>query len=611
MNKYETLINVLDVIRTEAPEAFRRYYPLETNTEELNYARSRAFIHLFLKVKFGLVDFDEREKFITDGAQDGGIDGYYIDNENKAIYFIQSKFRTTESNFNQKEILFTELLKMDTERILAGEKMDEHEVSYNSKILTMVNKIQEVSDIARWSISVAILANLSTQVTSLQLKKLTGLNATVYDKNIVYRDLVFPVIKGTYYNAEDLKISLNLSTSSSQCSLVDYNVKTSKNECNITLVFIPTVEIASAMYKYRNSILRFNPRSFLELSKNEVNKGIANTITNLKTNEFALFNNGIVVLSYGTHITGQVGKKGQGQLIITKPQIINGGQTAYTLSRIYEENVANKTNPNIFDNKEVLLKIITLNQDVSTSETEYTDLIESISKATNQQSPVNEADRRSNDQIQIDLQNYLFEKYGWFYERKRGEYADGTKAGYIKHSQIVNRETFLRMCKCCDMEPSNAKRMSHEQLFEKQHFTNTLINSNRFDEYFGAYQCFLALERIKKTFTKKNNNVFGASNYGNGLRHGIYAVISICKFYFTADKSVEQIEAITRGILARWIQFEAFASKQHHNHSYFILAIEKGDGTRKHVFNYGNYYKGSTLAKDLQSFFKVIGTTCK
>jgi hypothetical protein len=79
----------------------------------------------------------------------------------------------------------------------------------------------------------------------------------------------------------------------------------------------------------------------------------------------------------------------------------------------------------IFDSKEVLLKVITFHPEDQASQDEYLKLIQSISRATNQQSQVNEGDRRSNDSIQIQLQQFLFDKYGLFYERKRGEYADG------------------------------------------------------------------------------------------------------------------------------------------------------------------------------------------
>jgi hypothetical protein len=95
--KYELLLRILDKIREEAPEQYKRLYSRdEFDLEKVNQARSRAYIHLYLKVLFGLLDFNEREKNITDGTDDGGIDGYFIDRETKSIHLIQSKFRTTE-----------------------------------------------------------------------------------------------------------------------------------------------------------------------------------------------------------------------------------------------------------------------------------------------------------------------------------------------------------------------------------------------------------------------------------------------------------------------------------------------------------------------------------
>jgi hypothetical protein len=100
------LLNILDHIRDEAKSTpfTARYIASTTDPEQINQERARAFIHLYLKVRFGLLDFVEREHFITDGAYDGGIDGFYIDSEQKVAYFIQSKFRTTESNFATKQI---------------------------------------------------------------------------------------------------------------------------------------------------------------------------------------------------------------------------------------------------------------------------------------------------------------------------------------------------------------------------------------------------------------------------------------------------------------------------------------------------------------------------
>ena len=172
MTKYQTLINVLDVLRKEAPESYKFYHPLEKETEKLNQARSRALIHLFLKVKFGLIEFEEREQFVVDGTNDGGIDGFFIDKEKKMVYFIQSKFRTNQENFESREIKYEELLNMDVDRILDGETKYENGTSYSSKIQNLIKEIQEIDGIVKYNYEVIILAN-TKNVSQSKLRKLT------------------------------------------------------------------------------------------------------------------------------------------------------------------------------------------------------------------------------------------------------------------------------------------------------------------------------------------------------------------------------------------------------------------------------------------------------
>ena len=101
---YLALIRTLDSLRNEAPKNFKSYYPKVEEVEKLNQARAAAFIHLFLKVRFGMGDFVKRHENICDGSQDGGVDGYFIDTDNRCITLVQSKFRTTEKNFEEKSI---------------------------------------------------------------------------------------------------------------------------------------------------------------------------------------------------------------------------------------------------------------------------------------------------------------------------------------------------------------------------------------------------------------------------------------------------------------------------------------------------------------------------
>ncbi|MFK3991008.1 AIPR family protein [Psychrobacter sp. NPDC064578] len=303
MTKFETLIKIIDELRKEAPEGYKFYYPLETEFEKLNQARSRAYIHLFLKVKFGILDFEARESYITDGAEDGGIDAYYIDTELKTIFFIQSKFRVNEKNFESREIKYEELLNMDLDRVLDGEEKYESGIPYNNKVKKLISELRNVNGLGRYSYEVIILAN-TKKVPKSKLEKITGRvgNVSEYNFERSYEELLFPVVTGTFYNNSELIIEINLSDKSSED--ISYSVETEFTDCQISVLFVPTVEIAKTMYKYKNSILKYNPRSYLDLHSNDVNKNIENTIKNKATNEFALFNNGITMLSDETFLKG-------------------------------------------------------------------------------------------------------------------------------------------------------------------------------------------------------------------------------------------------------------------------------------------------------------------
>src|SRR5216684_3618718 len=101
---YAALLSTLDTLRAEAPKEFKKYHPRKNDLDKMNQARALAFIHLFLKVRFGVLDFHDRHSMICEGAQDGGVDAYFIDSDSRIVYLIQAKFRTSEKNFEEKSI---------------------------------------------------------------------------------------------------------------------------------------------------------------------------------------------------------------------------------------------------------------------------------------------------------------------------------------------------------------------------------------------------------------------------------------------------------------------------------------------------------------------------
>jgi hypothetical protein len=415
-------------------------------------------------------------------------------------------------------------------------------------------------------------------------------------------------VSGTLFNPKELKISINVNSKSAG-NRIDYYVDTELGECNITALFVPTIEIAKILYKYKNSVLKFNPRSYLELSAGSVNKRIQESITTKDSNEFALFNNGITMLSDSTYYSDRVGRKGEAEVLVTNPQIINGGQTAFTLSRIYEEKILMGQPLDVFDNKEVFLKVITFSEDgeAKIEEKEKLLLIEAISKATNDQTEVTEADRRSNEKIQIELQEKIFKDFGYFYERKRGEFGDGIRNKYIDRHKVIEREGFLRLCISINGNPGQARRASSRQIFMKDSF-NDLFDSGNYRKYFFGFKAFEYLNEIQRKFERDVNNRFGQAQYGYGLRYGKVALVSIITKKFQDIKLSENefeisVKAASDQVLNLWFGFEDYVRKQPANTFYFRTYEDPETGQEIQEVNFDNYYKGRTVGDDLKQYF--------
>ena len=582
--QYQTFLRILDALRDEAPPESKKYRPDAADLEKVNQARARAFIHLYLKVMFGLTEFKERERTITDAAGDGGIDGYFIDVDTKTIHLLQSKFRTTQENFEGKEISLEELLSMEINRILEGETQDESGQPYNGKILQMQRDISNLPDVARYSYRVVILANLKG-IQPSKLRQLTGgYAADIFDFEKTYKKLVFPVLTGTYFTASDIVIPFDLSNKNAG-SKISYNVSTKYGSCEITALFVPTIEIARVMDQYRNAILQYNPRSYLDLEGQSVNAAIRGTIMNSKTNEFALFNNGITMLSEETNINEKIGQKNKAQLRVKNPQIINGGQTSYTLSRIYRDNVA--VADDLFQEKEVLLKIITLLG--AESDQIKLELIDEISNATNKQTPVITADRFANETVHIELQHRVFERHGLLYERKRGEFSDGVLDGYIAPFAVIERNHFWRLFYSAN---GKVNRGFQKKLFQKNDFADILpATDEALDRLYLGVNVFQRLRREMKPHARIEKDLYGK----------VFAYIQL----FLDQGLTTDANTIDRNLAVLATKWDVFIELQRNSgktvgHRAFI---DKATGKPQVTFSEYKYIRGFTFERDLAAFF--------
>lgn len=586
--QYDTFLRILDRLRDEAPDIWAaRYRPDPADIEKVNQARARAFIHLYLKVMFGITEFVQRERTITDGASDGGIDGYFIDTEVRTIHLLQSKFRTTQKNFEGKEIAIGELLAMDVNRILEGEKQDENGIPYSGKIQQLQREISSLPDVARYGYRIAILANL-TGIAAGKLRLLTGgYPAEIFDFEKTYKRLVFPVLTGTYFAASDIVIPVDLSNKNAG-SKISYNVKTKYSDCEITVLFVPTLEIAKMMNKYKNTILKYNPRSYLDLEGQSVNTSIQNTILQTETNEFALFNNGITMLSEETNINEKIGQKNKAQLRVKNPQIINGGQTSFTLSRIYAANV--EKSEDIFRDKEVLLKIITLLD--NDSQAAKLELIDEISNATNKQTPVITADRFANEVFHTEMQHKVFERHGLLYERKRGEFSDGVKDGYINAVDVIERNHFWRLFYAAN---GKINRGFQKKLFQRNDFNDILpIGDAALDRLYLGVHVFRRLKRELKPYERIEKDIYGK----------VFAYIEL----FLSEGLATEPSTVDANLGRLDVRWDAFVAQQRLKQGPGRRAyIDKASGQPMVAFSEVKYFRSFTFEKDLVEFFSGSG----
>lgn len=597
MSKYRDLVAILDGICQEAMSDYPKYFKLSTQ-DEIQSSRCRAYIHLLLKVRFGLLELKTREYHVTDGSNDGGIDAYYIDEKEHVIYLIQSKFRLNEVNYESKEISYDELLAMDITRILQGHDSNEKGVRYNGKIQHLQRDIRELGNITDYEYKIIILANLAS-VDDSKIKRLIGdFPYEVYDAEWAYDELVFPIVSGTNYKQDRLTITLSLKSDVNE-NRIKYRSTTANGDCTVNIMFVPTSEIGKVLYQYKNTILRFNPRSYLGLEKNPINANIKNSLEQPKTNEFALLNNGITMLADEAKYSDCIGIADKAQLSLINPQIINGGQTAFTLSKIYEK-VLQNNDLSIFEGKEVLLRVISFDkeQNIQLSEEEKNKrllLIEQISNATNQQTEVEESDRRSNSVVLIELQRLIFKDFGYYFERKQGEYADGLFHGYISNEQVINKETFIRCIMALKGRPSKARQMSSRILFRKTVFEKLLPDARDYKRMMFAY---LLSDRLTPDKLKKNSIKLYAR----------YAIVYVASLSFQDDFEInayeEKVDSILTEILGKWENFETYVQSVAENKKrYFKEKHDEASDKLRVDANWQGYYKGVTLNNDLYAYF--------
>ena len=208
-----------------------------------------------------------------------------------------------------------------------------------------------------------------------------------------------------------------------------------------------------------------NIRGYLGASA--INREIQTTLTS-NPQDFWYFNNGLTIVCDDA----QMIKSGdQLKMKLVSPQIINGQQTAYALSK------HGKTTAS------VLARAIAIQRDAKDS-TSYDRMVSQIVQATNWQNAILPSDLVSNDGQQVRIEREFRKRY-YAYVRKRQ--SKGEVRRHIRYAwkALITKQELAQALGACFLDPY-VVRSGKERLFEQDTYTK-LFSSRPANEYLCLY----------------------------------------------------------------------------------------------------------------------------
>jgi hypothetical protein len=390
-------------------QAFKRSLDLDNE--------ARAFLYFGLS-KILKIDDDEIRTAITDGGDDRGIDAVYIDSrpERRVIHLFQFKhvasFDKVGSSFPSNEI---DKIQSFLECFLR--KDASLEKTCNPLLWNKVQDLWEALEEAVYSIHIHLCNNATGLIQShtarfeealrpYQHAVLTQHDLIWFSRHLskgatVDREYNLGLVEDQYYGRTD--------------GFAKGLIGTVRGDEIVRLITDPNFpqEVDATLFED-------NIRLYLG-EENEINRKILMTALSEKNTQFWYLNNGITIVCDRMDYQP---RSANPKVRMINPQIVNGGQTSHALFEAARSDLTR-----IYDVK-LLLRVI------ETADRRFTN---SIAEATNSQTPIRSRDIRSNDSIQIRIENALL-GHGYFYERKNDQHIEQSaekRIDAVKLGQII------------------------------------------------------------------------------------------------------------------------------------------------------------------------------
>lgn len=343
------------------------------------------------------------------------VDGYALDEFDLTMNLVIADYQDGEERSMGKTAANTcaQRLALFVEEALNGKLYQEIEMSIPCADLVDVLRSQR-ERIRKYRFLIFTDADMSSTIKSLDVLSVCGVPAEcqIWDIERIYR------VCTSDTGRQDIEIDFREYTTEGIPCLEASSAATA--DYNSYLCIIPGSVLADIYDQYGSQLLEGNVRSFLS-TKVAVNKKIRETI--LKSPDmFFAYNNGVSATAMDVKI--ETTEHGRFLISARDFQIINGGQTTASLSNTRHKDKADLKG--IY----VQMKLTEIDEkDVDRS----TELIRSISRSSNSQNKVSDADFFATHPFHIRMEQFSRRIFApaeagaqyetkWFYERARGQY---------------------------------------------------------------------------------------------------------------------------------------------------------------------------------------------
>ena len=443
-------------------ERLREKYPVYKNYQKYHIFTILCIKYFFFSEAGISFDQDIVEEYLTDGANDGGIDAIFNDptSESNDVIIVQSKFyENTELGTDN---VAGELYKInETLKKLQSNKVSE----FNEKVVSAYrNATSQMED--NGSIRIVFF-------TSYQPRNKRERNKL--DKSM--RDY-FGKYDLEMNFCSDIEAQIEMCDNGKLC--VDYDKIVIDDKDNYLMykdsiiVNISALSLQDLQNRRRNGLLGMNLRYYVR--QKAVDTDIEKTIHKEPEN-FWYKNNGIVIICDDYKIDGK-------EIKLWNFSIVNGGQTTNRIGKIDIE-------------KDFYLQCKVIKSEGTTTQMKDRFALD-IAKATNSQKPIKKADLKANTPEQMRLKERL-NRYHVYYITKKG---DKTPKQYSEPFQTATLEQVGKLGLAAVLQMPGSSRSNSQRMYNDEYYYSIFGNEAKAGVIADLLRLSYYYDKFVKTYIK-------------------------------------------------------------------------------------------------------------